>query len=160
MDRKYLLKSPLKTAKLARLIAKSIDLFIVLILSIFFYPVGILLAFTYISLCDAFYGGQSVGKKFMGFKVISIEDGSPCNYKKSFIRNLPISIPLFVAIIPLWGWVLAFFIGVPLILLELYLLFSLDSGHRLGDVLADTTIVSSDELKVQSNSDKRTNQPV
>ena len=124
--------------------AKAIDLFIVLILSIFFYPVGLVLSIIYMSICDSLQSGQSVGKKFMGFAVISLEDGGACTLKQSFVRNLPILIPLILAIVPLWGWILAAIIGVPLIGIEVYLLFKLDSGHRLGDVMADTSVMAND----------------
>jgi uncharacterized RDD family membrane protein YckC len=144
MNRKYLLRSPIKVARLSRLLAKLIDLFIVLILSIFFYPIGIVLSITYMAICDSLQNGQSVGKKMMGFRVISLEDGAPCSIKQSVVRNLPIIIPLFFAIIPLWGWIFASLIGLPLILMEVYLLFKLDSGHRLGDVMADTTVMAND----------------
>ena len=143
-NRKYLLKSTFNVARLTRLIAKSIDLFIVLILSIFFYPIGIFLAVIYIGISDSLQNGQSVGKKFMGFAVISLDDGKPCSVKQSAMRNLPIIIPLMMAIVPFWGWILSVLIGIPLILLEVYLLYKLDSGHRLGDVVADTSVVSND----------------
>lgn len=144
MDRKYLLKSTIKVARISRLIAKSIDLFIVLILSVFFYPVGIILALIYIGVSDSLQNGQSVGKKFMGFAVISLENGKPCTLKQSIVRNLPFLIPLFFAIIPFWGWIFAVLLGVPLIILEIYLLHKLDSGHRLGDVMADTSVMAND----------------
>lgn len=145
--RKYLLKSPVRVARLSRLLAKAIDIFIVLILSIFFYPLGIILSVIYIGLADSIQSGQSVGKKFIGFRVISLEDGSPCSVKQSFIRNLPIIVPLVVSIVPLWGWVLGPLIGLPFMGLEIYLLFKLDSGHRLGDVMADTTVMANDDTK-------------
>jgi uncharacterized RDD family membrane protein YckC len=145
MDRKYLLESAIKVARFSRLLAKAIDLFIVLVLSIFFYPGGIILSLIYMTFADAIQNGQSVGKKFIGFSVISLEDGSPCSVKQSFIRNLPIIIPLFFAIIPIWGWVIAFVLGIPVIALEVYLLYKLDSGHRLGDVMADTTVMANDD---------------
>ncbi len=148
MNRKYLLKSSLRVANLSRLIAKGIDLFILLILSIFFYPLGIILSFVYMSIADSLQNGQSVGKKFMGFAVISLEDGKPCTVRQSFVRNLPILIPLIFSIFPLWGWVISLLIGVPLILLEVYLLFKLDSGHRLGDVMADTSVLPNDGMQV------------
>lgn len=144
MKRKYLLKQPLKAALLARLMAKGVDLFIVCILAIFFYPMGVLLALAYIGVADSLPGGQSVGKKLMGFSVISLEDGTPCNFKQSVIRNLPILIPLALSIIPIWGWIMSAIIGIPLIFLELYLLAKLDSGHRLGDVMADTSVMAHD----------------
>jgi len=143
IDKKYLLKSSSNLARLSRLMAKGIDLFIVLILSMIHLQIGVMLAAVYIGLADCLYGGQSVGKKFIGFAVVSIEDGSPCTAKQSIIRNLPFLIPLCFMIFPIWGWILAILIGVPLILLELYLLFKLDSGNRLGDVMADTTVIAN-----------------
>ena len=86
----------------------------------------------------------------MGFKVISLSDGSVCSIRQSIIRNLPLLIPLVVAIIPLWGVILTFLIGVPLIFIELYFLIRLDSGNRMGDVLADTTVLLSSAENMDS----------
>ena len=155
MDRKYLLQKSIKTAKLSRLMAKGIDLFIVLILSLF-YPVGLILAIVYLAYSDSLQNGQSVGKRYMGFSVISLEDGTPCRLKQSIIRNLPFLIPLFFAIIPIWGWVISILTGIPLILLELYLLAKLDSGHRLGDVMADTTVMGNDVHRVRAKAKEKT----
>mgnify|MGYP001293639063 CR=1 FL=1 len=152
MTKDYLLKSSEKTAKLARLFAKSVDVFIALILSIFFYPVGILLAVLYICIADSLQGGQSVGKKLMGLCVVSIEDGSLCTLKKSAVRNLPISIPLLFAIIPFWGWILAIIAAGLFLPLELYLMVKIDSGNRLGDVMADTTVTSNIDMPEKKQS--------
>ena len=149
MNKKYLLESAIKVARFSRLLAKAIDLFIVLVLSIFLYPIGIIISIIYMCVADSIQNGQSVGKKFIGFFVISLEDGSPCSVKQSVIRNLPIIIPLFFAIIPIWGWLISLFIGVPFISLEVYLLYKLDSGHRLGDVMADTTVMANDDTMAQ-----------
>jgi uncharacterized RDD family membrane protein YckC len=149
MNKRYLLKSAFKVARLTRLLAKAIDLFLVLILSIFFYPVGIILSLVYIAIADSLQNGQSVGKKLMGFAVISLEDGRPCSPKQSMTRNLPIIIPLAIAIIPFWGWAISFLLGVPLLLLEVYLLYKLDSGHRLGDVMADTSVMANNGMQEQ-----------
>lgn len=145
MDRKYLLEKAIRVAKLTRLIAKGIDLFIVLCFSILFYPLGLILGIVYIALSDGLNNGQSVGKKFMGFAVKSLEDGSPCSYKQSAIRNLPFILPLVLAIVPFWGWILGGILGLALVGLELYLLYNLDSGHRLGDVMADTSVMANDD---------------
>ncbi len=148
MKRKYILKSSIRIARFSRLIAKAIDLFIVIILAMLLYPFGLVLALFYLSLCDSMYGGQSVGKKFIGFSVISLEDGKPCTTKQSFIRNLPLIVPLGFAIIPPWGIIFCTILLVPLVLLETYLLFKLDSGHRLGDVMADTTVIGNDPDRI------------
>lgn len=148
MDRKYLLKSALRVARFTRLIAKAIDLGLVLLLSILFYPLGIILSVIYIAVADSLNNGQSLGKKFMGFAVISLEDGKPCTVKQSAVRNLPFIIPLVLAVIPLWGWIIGSLLGIVLCAFELYLLFKLDSGHRLGDVMADTSVMSNDGTHV------------
>lgn len=148
MKKKYILRSSINTARITRLLAKAVDLFLILILLMMYYPFGLLLAIFYISLADSLYGGQSVGKKLMGFSVISLEDGKPCSVKQSFIRNLPIIIPLAFAIIPPWGFIISTLLIIPLIALEVYLLFKLDSGHRLGDVMADTTVIGNDPNRV------------
>ena len=72
MKKKYLLKSAIRVARLSRLLAKLIDMFLVIILSIFFYPLGIILSVIYLSVADSLQNGQSVGKKFIGFAVISV----------------------------------------------------------------------------------------
>lgn len=163
-NRKYILRSSIKTAQISRLIAKAIDLFIVLVLSMLFYPFGVILTVIYMSIADSLYGGQSVGKKLMGFAVISLEDGKPCSLKQSIIRNLPIIIPLAFAIIPPWGIIFCTILIPPLMLLEIYLLLKLDSGHRLGDVMADTTVIANDANRIDlrknqeswfKNSDKK-----
>ena len=145
MDRKYVLEKAIRVAKLTRLIAKAIDLFIVLCLSVWFFPLGVVLGVIYMSICDGLNNGQSVGKKFMGFAVKSLEDGTPCSYKQSVIRNLPFTLPLLITSLPIIGWILGPILGVVLIGFELYLLYNLDSGHRLGDVMADTSVMANDD---------------
>ncbi len=154
MNKKYLLESSLKVARFSRLLAKAIDIFIVLVVSIFFYPLGILISIGYMTLADAIQNGQSVGKKFIGFQVISLEDGSPCSVKQSFVRNLPIIVPLIFAIIPFWGVFFTLILGVPFVALEIYLIYKLASGHRLGDVMADTTVMANDDTFTQIKSRK------
>lgn len=148
MDRKYLLHIGPKRARLARVIAKGIDLFAVLVVSFFIYPWGLILAIGYLAISDSLFEGQSVGKRIIGFKVISLEDGKPCGMRQSWIRNLPFLVPLLFAIVPFWGWILCVLLSLPLVFLELYFLFKLDSAHRLGDVMADTTVIGNDAQSV------------
>lgn len=144
MDRKYLLSIGPQRARLARVIAKGIDLAVVLILGVLAYPWGLVIAIGYITVSDSLFEGQSLGKRLIGFRVISLEDGKPCGMRQSWIRNLPFLVPMTFAIIPFWGWILCVLLSLPLVFLELYFLFKLDSAHRLGDVMADTTVVGND----------------
>ena len=154
MNRKYILESPIKIARLSRVLAKIIDLFIALIITILIHPVGVILAVGYLGISDYIQGGQSVGKRFLGFRVISLKDGSYCSFRQSIYRNLPFIIPLVFAIIPFWGWVFSLLLLIPLCALELYLIFTLDSGHRLGDVMADTTVIGNDPHHSDASKDK------
>lgn len=156
MRRKYFLKKAINRALFARLFAKGIDLFIVLILSVFFYPVGLILSIGYIAFSDSMQNGQSVGKRYMGFQVISLEDGAPCSLKQSIVRNIPVLVPLALAVIPVAGPILGIIVGSFLLLLEVFFLFKLDSGHRLGDVMADTTVMGHDGNQIVEKKRKQT----
>lgn len=155
MNRKYILESPLKTARLSRILAKAIDLFIALIITILLYPVGVILAVGYLGIADYIQEGQSIGKKFLGFRVISLKDGYSCSLRQSVYRNLPFIIPTAFFIIPFWGWIFSLLLLVPLCILELYLIFKLDSGHRLGDVMADTTVIGNDPQRANMTKGKK-----
>lgn len=151
--RKYILHSGKKRARLTRLAAKAIDLFLVIVVSLVFYPFGIVLSMIYIAISDYLQGGQSVGKKLLGFQVVSLKDGTPCSLKQSIIRNLPFLIPTGFAIIPFWGWIFSI-IFLNLVLIEIYLLFKIDSAHRLGDVMADTTVIADDPNRADLKKNK------
>jgi uncharacterized RDD family membrane protein YckC len=138
------------------MIAKAIDLFIVLVLSVFFYPIGLILSAIYVGISDSLQNGQAVGKKFMGFQVLSLEDGSPCSMKQSVIRNIPLLVPLVLGVFPLIGPILAFVSGVFFLVLEIFFLFKLDSGHRLGDVMADTSVMGHDGSQLVTKKKKET----
>lgn len=145
----------MNTSRLTRIIAKAVDLGFVGLLSLFYYPIGIILGCIYLSICDHMNEGQSIGKKLLGFAVVSLEDGKPCALKQSVIRNLPFIIPLSLAIIPLWGWIFSALLSVVLVVLEVYLLFKLDSGNRLGDVMADTTVIAGGNDRAQVHKTKQ-----
>lgn len=132
----------LRTAKVARLIAKGIDLFVVMIMSMTFHPFGVFLALSYLAFSDSLYHGQSFGKKMIGFQVVSLINGRPCTFKQSVLRNLPFMVPVALMIIPFWGTIFCILLAIPLMSFEAYLIWWMNPGHRVGDVMADTTVVS------------------
>lgn len=155
MKRKQFLDSTLAKARLNRLVAKCIDLGLVILGAVFYYPMGLILGVIYLCISDSLYEGQSIGKRMMGFGVISTIDGSPCSTWQSFIRNLPFTVPLFFLIFPFWGWIFSAIFAVPLAAMEVYFLFKDKSPHRLGDIMADTTVIANDgtrlDLRKQKN---------
>ena len=45
-----------------------------------------------ILLADGLAGGQSLGKRVVGIRVVDAESGAPCTFWQSFIRNVLLSI--------------------------------------------------------------------
>jgi uncharacterized membrane protein len=109
------------------------------------YPLGPLLGFLYSLFADGvnykMFSGQSVGKKVMGLRVMSTVRKEPATLRDSGLRNAPVGVATFFAIIPIWGWLILVLIGLPLMIMEIYLMLRVESGHRLGDVMGDTEVI-------------------
>lgn len=139
-----------KVSVFNRVIAKTIDLVLVIAAAVELpYPLGPLLGFLYSLFADGMnfgpFQGQSVGKKLLGLRVTHLtekhEADHPANLKESALRNAPVGVATFFAFIPLWGWLILGLMGIPLMMMEVYLMLSVESGHRLGDVMGDTEVV-------------------
>ncbi len=129
-----------------RILAKLIDLLFVFLLAYFLpYPMGPLCGFIYSIFGDALSfnkrAGASLGKRLLGLKVVQVLEKRPAYWKDAALRNAPVGVATFFAIIPVWGWLIAGLIGLPLMLIEVYLILTVETGHRLGDVMADTEVV-------------------
>ncbi|MBY0470664.1 RDD family protein [bacterium] len=136
----------LKVFVLNRVVAKVMDLLLVIaVAAILPYPLGPLLGFIYSLLADGLnfgpFQGQSVGKRVLGLKVLNTVRKAPATYRDSALRNAPVGVATFFAIIPVWGWFILFLVGIPLMAMEIYLMLSVGNGHRLGDVMGDTEVV-------------------
>jgi uncharacterized RDD family membrane protein YckC len=154
MKRKDFLESPMARARFNRFLAKLIDVGLVTLGAVFYYPMGLILGVIYLCISDSLYDGQSIGKRFMGFGVVSLIDGTPCSTWQSFIRNLPFTVPLFFFIFPFWGWIFSAVFALPLAFMEVYFLFKQKSMHRLGDMMADTTVIANDGTRLDLRKQK------
>jgi uncharacterized RDD family membrane protein YckC len=130
---------------LDRIIAKLIDLSIVVALGLTLpYGIGSLLGFAYSLVADGLpvqkLQGQSIGKKIVGIKILP-QGGRHTLLRSSIVRNSPVGLVTFLAIIPFWGWILSFVVGIPLGLYEISLIIRADKRQRLGDVMAETVVL-------------------
>ncbi len=123
-----------------RFVAKFIDLIIAGALSQVVRFWGPLAGLTYLFISDGLLEGRSLGKRLIGLRVVDRETGAPCTYRKSILRNLPVGVVFFFAMIPFIGWVLFFTVGLVIMAFECYLMFTDDGGGRIGDILADTQV--------------------
>ena len=46
----------------------------------------------YYFLADGLPGGRSVGKRWLGMRVVHADDGSPCTFLQSFVRNFLLAV--------------------------------------------------------------------
>jgi uncharacterized RDD family membrane protein YckC len=141
----------LRKGRQARALAKAIDFSIIIVLSLFSYPFGVVVALVYMALCDSLPNGQSIGKRLLGFCVVSVEDSGPCNLRQSFVRNLFFTLFISFLFLPGW-WRLVSPLGeIICIAVESFVILRNPEGNRLGDMMASTTVnaVDGDEVGVQ-----------
>lgn len=93
------------------------------VLAIFFYIFPLL----YSLLKDGMRNGQSLGKKAMHIRTISINNSEPCSLSKSFIRNF---VGGLLSAVPFVGW-----------LVEPLMVLCTEDGRRLGDRAAETMVI-------------------
>lgn len=142
---------------MVRLIAKSIDFIIFLILLEIFKTPGFFAGLLYMLISDGLFQGRSIGKLLTNLRVIKSgqkvrngdkahgsEKGSSASDKPSYagtresiIRNSPLFFALLLSKIPFLGWILA----ATIVAFELIMLIGSTSSKRLGDELAGTEVV-------------------
>jgi uncharacterized RDD family membrane protein YckC len=130
---------------LNRLVGKAIDLIIVIALASVIYPAGPLAAFLYILIGDGFQKGRSLGKRIVGLRVVNTITGKPADFKDSIVRNSTVAVPVLFFMIPVLGWALWIVIGIPILVIEVYLMTRLELHARLGDTMADTKVLEGVE---------------
>jgi uncharacterized RDD family membrane protein YckC len=129
----------------SRLFAKFTDLLVVVLLGLIVPGgIGALLGFFYSLVADGLpfrkFHGQSLGKKLLGIRVTG-QGGKGIGLKSSVIRNIPVGLVTLLMVVPFWGWILSFLVGIPLGLIELSLIARAKERQRLGDVMAETLVV-------------------
>ncbi|MCB0406349.1 MAG: RDD family protein [Bdellovibrionales bacterium] len=129
---------------ISRVMAKAIDT--VIVTAMFFLgaavwtPFGLVVAVLFAGVQDGMWVGQSIGKRIIGLRVIEDHRGLPCGFRNSLLRNIPFMLAIPFAGIPIL-WAVFLIAIVPILVLESYLVASLESGTRLGDILGNTLVV-------------------
>jgi uncharacterized RDD family membrane protein YckC len=127
-----------------RLIAALIDGALSSVVSMLIPVLGAIVATVYMFGKDGLFDGRSVGKKVMKLQVMT-ESGAPATYADSAKRNAIFALPYVLMIIPVLGWVVAHFIGLAIVIVELVLLISDPKGKRIGDKWAGTQVIKAEE---------------
>ena len=129
-----------KASVLKRIMARFVDWLVAWVFALFLPPIGVIFGMTYLAVADGLQKGQSLGKMVFGLDVVK-QDGSPCDLRSSVFRNIPfVLIYLFYAL-GFFGWILLIIVGLPILLIELWLIYVDERGDRLGDRIADTHVI-------------------
>ena len=102
--------------------------------------VGGLIGAAYMLLRDGLPDGQSLGKKVMKLRVVTL-DGKKADYVASCKRNVIFAIPSIITIIPIVGWIIGGILGVVVAVVEIVGVFNDSKGRRLGDKWANTQVI-------------------
>lgn len=129
---------------LYRILARHLDLLIAGALAVGVRELGPGLALAYTLLADGLPGGRSLGKRMAGLKVVRASGGAPCGYRESVLRNVDLAMGLLFAVTPFLGWFFAAGVGGAVYGYELFLLWSDEEGLRIGDLLAETRVVTAE----------------
>ncbi len=138
---------PKKADLTHRLLARFIDFLIGAAFCLVLYPVGVLMGATYIAIADGLFGGQSLGKRIIGLRVVRAADGGPITFKDSLIRNSVYSLIYLFYLIPYLRWVLIPTVGLAIIAFEVYYIVVDVNGFRVGDLAADTRVIDDPVLE-------------
>jgi len=143
---------PFEKAQLTeRYLAKLIDFLIVGAMLEVFTFIGPFAAITYISIADGLKGGQSVGKRLMGLKTVSLlRDAEACDFRESALRNS--SFALLIAAYFVLGWIpyvgkfLVVLAAGAVIFTEAAVVYNDENGIRFGDKIAGTMVVKEEDF--------------
>lgn len=137
-----------KAEYLERFLAKFIDLLVMGALFMIPGPVGPLAGTTYILISDGLEGGQSLGKRLIRLKSVSLDPPGPCDFRKSMLRNSPFALLVvfcfIVGWIPYVGTLLSLLAVAAVFGMEITLIFTDSMGSRFGDRVAGTLVIAAD----------------
>ena len=132
-----------------RTLAKAIDLIIagaILSVPTFVAPAAALI---YLLIADGLKGGQSIGKKIIGLRVISLAsgDGAAADFRASLMRNANVAAVMLLYLIvgcsPYVGVVAVVVVGGAIAFYEGTLVYNDELGIRFGDRLAVTMVTKN-----------------
>ncbi|MDA8171917.1 MAG: RDD family protein [Nitrospiraceae bacterium] len=128
-----------KTAGLLlRVVAKSVDVIIILAAVEILPKAGFLAGVGYMLIGDGLSGGRSLGKRLLGLVVLG-KEGLACQVKESILRNITLGGGIILWKVPIIGWILA----AAVFALEFIILIGSPEGRRIGDEIANTRVVEA-----------------
>jgi uncharacterized RDD family membrane protein YckC len=122
---------------LLRTVAKILD-FIIIAAAVEMVPkAGFFAGLAYLLIGDGLFEGESLGKKLIGLRVVSVDTNIPCTFRDSILRNSIFGIGFLFYKMPWFGWILTAVISI----VEFIILLGSREGMRFGDEVAKTVVI-------------------
>lgn len=128
---------------LVRTVAKILDFIIIVAASEIVPKAGFYAGLAYLLIGDSLFGGQSLGKRLLGIRVVSSVSQKPCAIRDSIIRNSMFGVGYFFSGMLWFGWLFVILVA----LFEFIVLLGNKDQMRLGDELAKTLVLDSPQMK-------------
>ena len=140
-----------------RVAAKAIDLLAAFAFASLLPPLlGLPAGMGFLMFSDAIGGGEGFGKRFFKLRVVDasrVGQFHAISWKQSTLRNIPFMVLLAFTSVAILGGLLGVLFGVPYCLFEIYLFVSVSGHQRLGDVLANTSVIE-EKIGAQSENEE------
>ena len=72
---------------LVRTVARILDFILIAAVAEIVPKAGFFAGLAYLLIGDGLFGGQSLSKKLIGIKVVSLDTHTPCSFRDSILRN-------------------------------------------------------------------------
>jgi len=123
---------------LLRVIAKALDFIFIAAVAEVIPKAGFFAGLVYLLIGDGLFEGRSLGKRFVGLKVVSADGLKPCTFKDSILRNCTFGLGYLLFKIPWIGWIFIIIVSA----LEFIVLLGSKDGMRIGDDIAKTKVIT------------------
>ena len=128
---------------LVRTVARILDFILIAAVAEIVPKAGFFAGLAYLLIGDGLLGGQSLGKKLIGIKVISLDTQTPCTFRDSILRNCTFGIGYLFYNVLWFGWVAIAIIA----LLEFLVMLGSKERMRIGDEIAKTIVIDVSRVK-------------
>ena len=128
---------------LVRTVARILDFILIAAVVEIVPKAGFFAGLAYLLIGDGLFGGQSLSKKLIGIKVVSLDTHTPCTFRDSILRNCTFGVGYLFYKVLWFGWIAIAIIA----LLEFLVMLGSRERMRIGDEIAKTIVIDVSQVK-------------
>jgi uncharacterized RDD family membrane protein YckC len=130
---------------LVRSVARVLDFILIAAVVEIVPKAGFFAGLAYLLIGDGLFDGQSLGKKLIGIRAVSLDTHTPCTLRDSILRNCTFGIGYLLYKMLWFGWIAM----VIIVSLELLILLGSRERMRIGDEIAKTVVIDISQTEKQ-----------